>query len=248
MRRLVMFYEENFAQLDKKLNSTHILKIVLLLLLCLLLWIVTGCNSRKDVFLSSEDEITDYVESVIEEPVRYVRTVEFEEHSSALYIYVLQDREIEFEVEARIEADSFEALQLSNYHEVIKIKYEEAIMYDDFYVEERLKLAEKYDVLDEFDDERAHPYFSIKIEEFSDLEKIAKYIKEVDALYFFMERKPEKVEHIDINLYAKTVGALYATKNGDKFEFSRNKKDEIDEMELLEQLQIMYTYFEDFRE
>lgn len=223
-------------------------KTIQLLLMCLLLFSVTGCNSREDVFLSSVDEITNYVEFVIDEPIRYVRTVEFEEHSSALYVYMLEDRDVEFEVEVHIGADSFEALQLSNYHEVIEVKYEEGIMNDDYYVEERLKLAEKYGVSDQFHDESTNPYFFITIEEFSELVRIAKYIKEVDALYSFKEKDPEKAEHIDISLYSNTVGAIYASKHGDDFQFSKTEKDEIDEAEFLEQLQIMYVYFEDFRE
>lgn len=223
-------------------------KFFFFILMCLLLSAVTGCNSKEEVSLRSVDEMTDYVQSIIGEPVKYVRTMEFEEHKWALYIYMLEDRDIEFEVRAYIKADFFEGLQLSNYREVIEVKYEEAIMNDPYYVEERLKLAEKYGVSDVYSDEENVSYFYIEIEEFSELEKVAKYVKEVDTLYSFKEKKPKKVEHIDINIGASTVGAIFETRHGDDFEFSKTKKDEIEEAEFLEQLQIMYVFYGDFRD
>ena len=160
--------------------------------MCFLLSSVNGCNSKEDVSLRTVDEMTDYVQSIIDEPVRYVRTEETEEHSWALYIYMLEDRDIEFEVKAYIKADFFEALQLSNYHEEIELNYEKAIMNDAYYVQERLKLAEKYGVTDEYTDEENDSYFYIEIEDFSELEKVAEYIKAVDTLYSFKEKKPKK--------------------------------------------------------
>lgn len=42
------------------------------------------------------------------------------------------------------------------------------------------------------------------------------------------------------------VGAIYAPQGGD-FEFTKRKKDEINEADFLEQLQIMYVHYGDFR-
>lgn len=152
---------------------------------------MTGCNSKEDVSLSTVEKITNYVERVIDEPVRYEKTVELKE-DRALYIYELEDRGIEFEVEAYIKADFFEALQLSDYREVIEIRYEEAIMKDNFYVEERLKLAEKHKISDVLYNDSGDLYFYMELQEFSELEKAAKYIKELDALYSFKEKKLRK--------------------------------------------------------
>ena len=48
-------------------------KFFLVTLMCLLLASVTGCNSKEDVSLRSVDEMTDYVQSIIDEPIKYVR-------------------------------------------------------------------------------------------------------------------------------------------------------------------------------
>ncbi len=231
-------------RIRKKRMSTKLL----CTFICLLSVVMTGCNSREDVSLSSVEEITDYVESVIDEPIRYISTTEYKEHSFASYIYLLEERNIEFEVEAHIRADFFEALQLSNYKEEIEIGYEKAIVNDDYYVEERLKTAEKYDVPDIYHNEERDSYFYLKFNEFSELENITKYIKDVDELYSFKEKKTEKAEHIHIYLFSNKVGAIYTSATGGHFQFSKTKQDEIKEEELLEQLQIMYVYFGDFRD
>ena len=222
-------------------------KILILFIMSMLILSITGCNSREDVSLSSPDQITMYLETVIDEPIQYIRTEEFKEHSSALYIYNIVERNIEFEVEAYILAEKFEEAQLSNYHEYVRVGYEDAIELDPYYVEERIKLAKEYGINDEYTKYNTGEFFCITVKNYDELEEIVEYIKVLDELYSFKEKRPDRIDSVEIMIYSNDFGMIYASKTGGDFEFSKTKNDKIDEKKLLKKLRKMYNFFEEFR-
>lgn len=217
-----------------------------LIVMLIVVWTlsITGCNEREDVYLSSEEEITEYVQSVIDEPVSYVRTERFEEHYASHFIFKLDERDIEFEVKVAVVAPCFDALQLGNFREKITITYEEAIIYNEYYVEKRLALAKEYGVTETYNETKE--YFWLDFQEYQELEKIAEYIKAVDELYAFKEKKPNKVEHEKINISSKIVGGIDGFGNRN-FEFTKTERDTVKVDAFIREMQIMYVYYGDLR-
>lgn len=192
----------------------------MIFLLMLISLVLTSCNSRKDVQHISQKKMTDYVKNTIHEDISLV-SVESDEYDNVItYIFKLDDRNMTFKVTSVIYALSIDGARFGNYNKEIYIYYEKGIVESEYYIAERLRIGNELNIEEK---DRDFAYSTINVNNYKDIDKLAQYAIELDKLYSFNERKPNRVIHSDL-------GALSFSSPGTSIEgpkFSTNKKERL---------------------
>ena len=176
------------------MNKNHKLIICIFLII---LFILTGCNSREDVKHISKENAIKYVNKIIDEPVEYVNQLGEEEDDTISHVFKLIERNIDFFVSSSIRAPSIDGSQFGNYKESLYINYESAIIFNNNYVSQREKLAQKYNIQETLDGTDKYHYYTTTINNYNDLSNLTNFYLELDKLYNFKEKDPQKILHID---------------------------------------------------
>ena len=201
------------------MNKNHKLIICIFLII---LFILTGCNSREDVKHISKENAIKYVNKIIDEPVEYVNQLGEEEDDTISYVFKLIERNIDFSVSSSIRVPSIDGSQFGNYKESLYINYESAIIFNNNYVSQREKLAQKYNIQETLDGTDKYHYYTTTINNYTDLSNLTNFYLELDKLYNFKEKDPKKILHIDSGLICSDIlGSI------DGINFSFKKSDEL---------------------
>ncbi len=181
--------------------------------------LLTSCNSREDVAHMNQDKMTKYVVDAIDEPITFVSVVGNPVDPVMTYIYKLEDRDITFEATSVITALGVDGARFGNYDEEIYIYYEEGIAKSDYYSTERLRIGNALDI----DEEDENFVLSIiNANNYKDIEKLAQYAVEIDALYAFNESKPERI--VAINVGVLSFSNPGNSIEGPRFSTNENKR------------------------
>lgn len=151
----------------------------------------TSChvNKREDVSHSSKEEIIDFVNKMVQEPVSFL-SVKEENADKIVYTFMLDSRNIEFEVYDVISNHglNIDATQFyDDYRQTVFVDYKTRIVED--YADRRKEIASKYNITEEIYDTLG--CYCITIDNYNGLRNLADYIVACDKLYSFNVRVPK---------------------------------------------------------
>ena len=203
---------------------------------CLILTVVfaflalAACNSREDVKHISQNKMVKYVQSAIDEDISLISVEGTEQDNKVTYTFNLDNRDITFTATSCIGAMFIDGSQFGNFNEDIYIEYEEGIA--DSYLTKSSEIAQKYDI-DDVHSEVVSP--TIHVTNYEDIEKVAKFVIELDELYAFKENKTNRIEHIRVGTVAfsdpgnSIEGPMFSTNDRDRLKYSDVYNEILDE-------------------
>lgn len=170
-------------------------KTIIAVILCLVVLLLSGCNSREDVKYLTPEEMTEYVQERVGEEIELVSVVADESKDRIDYVYNIVSRDIDFEVSARKWAPTIDGAVFGNYTLAISIKYTEGVK--KHYQAEGGKLAEVYNLRYQL---LKNAVGYITVDAYSDIDNLTDFIIALDRLY--------ALEIIDIPFDDETVGFI----------------------------------------
>lgn len=193
-------------------------KVISLLMICFCISTLFACNSPEDIKPISQKDMIKYVDKAIGEDISFVSVESNDRDHSKTFIFNLDKRNITFTAESVITAPFVDGTQFGNFKEEIYINYERDIAESEYCILERERIARELKIDDE---DMEYGLAIVRVNNYNDIDKLAKFIMRLDELYEFNEKKPELIRHVD-------AGALSFSKNSiEAPKFSTNRKNRL---------------------
>lgn len=177
----------------------------------------TACNSREEVKHIGRDDMVNYVADAVGEDITLVGVEGSEADSVMTYIFKIDERDVTFTASSVISALFIDGSQFGNYREEIYIGYEEGIAESEYYIAERLKIAEEFSIEEKDND---YSLAVVGIKNYDDIDRLAQYTVAVDKLYAFNEKEPDSIAHISIGVISFNDSGLDAALKAEMEPFS----------------------------
>jgi len=211
----------------------------IVMVLCVLLFLLAGCNSIEDVKHLTEKQMLKYVQDRIGEEVELISVNgDIGGNDPVTYQFVIVDRDIEFEVSAHKFVSGIDLMRLGNYKLLIYLRYIEDVKAH--YQAESAKLAEKYQVGYELhiaENGKVTSFAETTVGSYNDIDSLTDFFIELDKLYAFELKPKDKASNIGFS-------GIYFSSSEDLFygpDFSRSHKARLERDELKEALTKKYV-------